>query len=68
MRFVTPFSCDLEPEIKNPTSRKIVFYADLGPDLRAGLYYGGEFLESSVDHFFSTVLARILKILTKDEK
>ena len=32
-RFVTPLSCDIEPEITKPTSRKIVVSYDLAPDL-----------------------------------
>ena len=33
MRFITPISCDIEPDITNPTSRKIVVSDDLDPDL-----------------------------------
>ena len=40
-RFFTPFSCDLEPDITNPTSRKIVISSDMGPDPSAGLGYVG---------------------------
>ena len=33
MRFFTPLSCDLEPEITKPTPRKIFASSDLAPDL-----------------------------------
>ena len=40
-RFFTPLSCDLEPEITKPTSRKIVVSYDIGPDPSDGLDSGG---------------------------
>ena len=40
MRFITTLSCDLEPNINKPTSRKIVVSADLYPDLSPGLNSG----------------------------
>ena len=39
--FVTPLSCDLETEITNPTSSKIVVSSDLGPDQSDGFDYKG---------------------------
>ena len=36
-RFVTPLSCDLETEITNPTSRKIIVSYDMVPDPSASL-------------------------------
>ena len=41
MRFVKTLSCDLEPDINKPTSRKIVVSADLGTDMSAGIDSGG---------------------------
>ena len=32
-RFLTSLSCDIEPDITKPTSRKIVVSSDLAPDL-----------------------------------
>ena len=40
-QFVTPLSCDLEPDITKPTSRNIFVSADLGTDLLASLNSGG---------------------------
>ena len=40
-RFFIPLSCDLEPDITNRTSRKIILSSDLAPDTSAGLDYGG---------------------------
>ena len=56
--FVTPLSCDLEPDITKPTSRKIVVSSDLGPDMSAGLdsigviarVFHGPFLLNSSSH------------------
>ena len=36
-RFFTPLSCDIGPEITNPTSSKIVASSDLAPDPSAGI-------------------------------
>ena len=36
-RFFTPLCCDIETEITNPTSRKIVVSSDLDPDPSSGL-------------------------------
>ena len=38
--FVTPLSCNFEPDITKPISRKIVVAADLYPDMSAGLNFG----------------------------
>ena len=62
-RFVTPLSCDLEPDITKPTSRKIVVSSDLNPDLSASVDSGGVidwvfhgiFLLNSSCHYFEKV-------------
>ena len=40
-RFFTHLSCNIEPDITKPTSRKIVVSSDLDPDPSADLDYGG---------------------------
>ena len=39
IQFVTSLSCELEPNITNPTSRRIFSSADLAPDLSFSLDY-----------------------------
>ena len=59
-RFFTPLSCDIEPDITNPTSSKIVVSSDLGPNQWAGIYskgllsqgFCGPFLPNSSCHDF----------------
>ena len=41
MRFFTPLSCDIEPEITKPTYRNIVVSSDMGHDPSASLDSGG---------------------------
>ena len=36
-KFLTPLQCDIEPEINNPTSRKIVVSYNMAPDPSANL-------------------------------
>ena len=68
MRFVTPLSIDLDPEITKPTSRKIFVSADLVPDLSAVLYYGGVIDRVFCGPFILKSSCHDLKKLTKDEK
>ena len=63
MQFVTPLSCDIEPDITNPTSRKIVVSSDLDPDPSATLGslgviaqgFIGPFLLNSSCHDFERI-------------
>ena len=36
-KFFTPLQCDFEPEINKPTSRKIVVYSNLSPDMSSDI-------------------------------
>ena len=47
MRFVTPLSIDLDPEITKPTSRNIFVSADLDPDIDHFQIIARVFSESS---------------------
>ena len=72
MRLFTPLSCDLEPDITKPTSRKIVVSSDLDSDMSAGLGSGevinqgfcGPFLINSSCHDFEKVDKNVTRFFT----
>ena len=47
-KLFTPLQCDLEPEINNPTSRKIVVSSNLSPDTLADLASRNIFVSSDL--------------------
>ena len=67
-QFVTPLSCDIEPDIAKLTSRYIVVSADLDPDLSAGLDHVEVITRVFRGPFLLNSSCRYFEKLTKNEK